>query len=42
MAILLFDRVADGVHQVRLAQTDPAVEKQRVVGLAGRLSGTFP
>ena len=31
------DEVRDGVHQVRLAQADAAVEEQRVVGAAGIL-----
>ena len=31
------DMLADGVQQMGLAQTDPAVEEQRVVRLAGRL-----
>ena len=31
------DHVADGVHQVRLAQTDAAVDEQRVVGAPGIL-----
>ena len=29
------DRVADGVHQVGLAQADAAVQEERVVGMAG-------
>ena len=31
------DVVADGMHEVRLAEAHPAVEEQRVVGLAGDL-----
>ena len=31
------DRVADGVHQVRLAQADAAVQEERVVGVARAL-----
>ena len=30
-------RVADGVHEVRLAEADAAVEEERVVGVAGSL-----
>ena len=30
------DRVADGVHQVRLAEADPAINEKRVVGRARR------
>ena len=29
--------VADGVHEMGLAQPDPSVEEERVVGLAGRI-----
>ena len=31
------DRVADGVHEVGLAQADAAVQEQRVVGVARAL-----
>ena len=31
------DRVADGVHQVRLAEAHAAVQEQRVVGVSGAL-----
>ena len=31
------DLVADGVHQVGLAEADPAVQEERVVGVAGAL-----
>ena len=34
---VILDEVADGVHQVRLAQAHAAVEEQRVVGHARRL-----
>ena len=33
--IALLDRVADRLHQVRLAQSHPTVQKQRVIGLRG-------
>ncbi len=33
--ITLLDHVSHGVHQMRLAQADAAIEKQRVVGMAG-------
>ena len=35
---MILNEVADGVHQVRLAQADAAVEEQRVIGHA-RLLG---
>ena len=35
IGIALLESVRHGMHQVRLAETDAAVDEQRVVGLAG-------
>ena len=35
--MLFQHRVTDGVHQMGLAQTDTAVEEERIVGFGGRL-----
>ena len=37
IGIALLDDVRDGVHQVRLAEADAAIEEQRVVGVPGIL-----
>ena len=34
-AVTLLDQVADGVHEVGLAEADAAVDEQRVIGAAG-------
>src|SRR5689334_2997150 len=41
MTILLFDGMADRMHQVSLAKANSAVEKQRIVSFARRLGCTF-
>ena len=38
---MLLDRMTDGVHQMRLAKTYTAIDKQRIVGLSRRLRRSF-